>query len=130
MIHQEAPRKSLRGCPKPEDKGFWLDGTDYNDCIRQLKKYGAQNPEKWVYFHDCGVAPGYPIPVARQLFEVAIFNAEPAAIMWSWRLFQKGAAGRREIDEMSPEERSQLRVKQGLFFAMLGSCINNPESKP
>lgn len=130
MISHEAPRKSLQGCHKPENSGFWLDGTDYSDCIRQLKEYAAQHREKWIYFHDCGIEPGYPIPVARQLFEVGIFDAEPAAIMWSWRLFQKGAAGRREIDEMSLEERSQLRAKQGLFFAMLGSSIYNSENKP
>lgn len=125
MIYQEAPRKSLRGCPKPKDKGFWLDGTDRADCIRQLQEYGKEHPERWIYFHDCGMGPGYPVPVARNLFEVSIFDAEPAGIILFSRLFQKGSAGKREIDAMTPEERNNLRKKQMTFFALLGSSFRN-----
>ena len=125
MIHQEAPRKSLRSCPMPEDKGFWLDGVDRADCLRQLEEYGKAHPEKWIYFYACGMGPGYPIPVARNLFEVSIYNAEPASILLFSRLFQRGCEGRREVDEMSPEERTEVHKKQMAFFAMLGSTNNH-----
>lgn len=124
MITQDPPRRSLRGCAIPKEKGFWLDGIDYHDCLKQLKEWGAKHPEKWIYFHDCGVGPCYPTPVARHLLEVAIFDAEPAAIMWSWVSFQKGSEGRREIDEMTDRERHELRAKQGAFFAVLGSLAH------
>ena len=46
MIYQAAPRKSLKGLFKNPDEGFWLEGKDYEDCIKQLKEYGASHPEK------------------------------------------------------------------------------------
>ena len=88
MIYQEAPRKSLKGATIKPDKGFWLEGKDYADCIKQLKEYGAAHPEKWIYFYDCGLGPAYPVPVARNLFEVSIYDAEPAAFMMFSRCFQ------------------------------------------
>ena len=124
MIYQEAPRKSLRGLTIDPDKGFWLEGKDYADCIKQLKEYGAAHPEKWIYFYDCDMAPAYPIPVARQLFEVSIYDAKPAGLMLFSRCFQEGCDKRREIDMMSDEERSELRRKQLVSLYMLGSSFN------
>lgn len=123
MIYQEAPRRSLGGLEIPEDKGFWVDGKDRADCFRQLREYGERHPEKWIYYYDCGVGPGYPIPVARQLFEVSIYDAEPAGIMLFSQLFQEGKDREREIDMMSDEERAELRKKQMTTMALLGSFL-------
>lgn len=90
MISQTAPRKSLKGVRIPEEKGFFVEGTDYADCIRQLKEYSSRHPEKWIYIHNCGIGPGYPIPVAKQLLEVSIYDTEPAGLLLFSSLFQEG----------------------------------------
>lgn len=123
MNYQDAPRRSLSGCQIPENKGFWLDGKNRSDCFQQLQQYGKQHPEKWIYYYDCGVGPGYPVPVARQLFEVSIYDAEPAGMMLFSRLFQEGKDGKREIDMMSDEEITELRSKQMTTMALLGSML-------
>lgn len=123
MIYQKAPRKSLKGITIDTDKGFWLEGKDYADCIKQLKEYGATHPEKWIYFYDCGLGPAYPVPVARNLFEVSIYDAEPAALMLFSTCFQEGCDGKCEIDMMSDEERSELRRKQLTTLYMLESSL-------
>lgn len=120
MIYQEAPRKDLRGFAKDPSKGFWLEGKDRTDCIRQLQEWADAHPEKWIYYYDCGMRPAYPIPVARQLFEVSIYDAEPVGLMLFSRLFQEGCENKKEIDMMSSEERTALYEKQLNFFAMLG----------
>ena len=124
MIYQAAPRKSLKGLVKNQDEGFWLEGKDYEDCIKQLKEYGASHPEKWIYFYDCGLGPAYPVPVARNLFEVSVYDAEPAALMLFSRCFQEGCERKREIDMMSDEARSELRRKQLTALYILGSSLN------
>ena len=124
MIYQAAPRKSLKDLAKNPDEGFWLEGKDYEDCIKQLKEYGASHPEKWIYFYDCGLGPAYPVPVARNLFEVSIYDAEPAALMLFSRCFQEGCERKREIDMMSDEARSELRRKQLTALYILGSSLN------
>ena len=124
MIYQAAPRKSLKGLVKNQDEGFWLEGKDYEDCIKQLKEYGASHPEKWIYFYDCGLGPAYPVPVARNLFEVSIYDAEPAALMLFSRCFQEGCERKREIDMMNDEARSELRRKQLTALYILGSSLN------
>ena len=125
MIYQEAPRRSLRGLSKDPTTGFWLEGKDYADCIKQLKEYGASHPEKWIYFYDCGLGPAYPVPVARNLFEVSIYDAEPAAFMMFSRCFQEGCERKREIDMMSDKERGELRRKQLASLYILGSSFSN-----
>lgn len=126
MIYQEAPRKSLKGLSKDPNEGFWIEGKNYADCIKQLKEYGAAHPKKWIYFYDCGLAPAYPIPVARNLFEVSIYDVEPAALMMFSRCFQEGCDQKHEIDMMSDEERNELRRKQLRSLYILGSSfINN-----
>ena len=124
MIYQAAPRKSLKGLVKNPDEGFWLEGKDYEDCIKQLKEYGTSHPEKWIYFYDCGLGPAYPVPVARNLFEISIYDAEPAALMLFSRCFQEGCERKREIDMMSDEARSELRRKQLTALYILGSSLN------
>ena len=62
----------VKGYVKKDDEGFWLTGRDYNDCIHQLKEYGKAHPEKWIFFSDCGMRPGKPVPVPEQLFEVGL----------------------------------------------------------
>jgi len=98
----------------PENKGFWLTGKDYNDCIKQLKEYGQKHPEKWIFFSDCGIRPGKPIPVAEQLFEVKIADECPTG-MFMWRCFQEGQNKKHE--ELTPEQQKN----QLMFFAMIGS---------
>ena len=123
MIYQEAPRKSLKGLTINPDKGFWLEGKDYEDCIKQLKEYGASHPEKWIYFYDCGLGPAKPVPVAKHLFEVAIYDYEPACFMMCYHLFQEGCERKHEIDMMSDEARGELRRKQLTALYMLGSSL-------
>ena len=120
MIYQTAPRRNLRWSTKDPDEGFWLEGKDFADCIVQLDEWCKAHPEKWVYYHNAGMRPAYPVPVARQLFEVSIYDAEPAGIMLFSRLFQRGCENKKEIDMMSSEERTALYEKQLNFFAMLG----------
>lgn len=125
MIYQKAPRKSLKGITIDTDKGFWLEGKDYADCIKQLKEYGTAHPEKWIYFYDCGLGPAYPVPVARNLFEVSIYDAEPAALMLFSKCFQEGCERKHEIDMMSDDERAELRAKQLKGLYLLGSSLHN-----
>ena len=123
MIYQEMPRKGYNGCRYDENKGFYVEGKDYSDCLEQLKVWCQSHREKWVYYHDCGIGPGKPTPIARNVFEVCFYDMEPAALMWSFRLFQRGSEGKREIDSMTAEEKKELMIKQGTFFAMLGSSF-------
>lgn len=125
MIYQEAPRKSLKGININPDKGFWLEGKDYADCIKQLKEYGSAHPEKWIYFYDCGLGPAYPVPVARNLFEVSIYDAEPAALMLFFKCFQEGYDKKREIDMMSEEQRTDFIKKRLCGLYLLGSSFLN-----
>lgn len=127
MIYQEAPRRSLNGCKIPENEGFWLEGNDYADCIKQLKEYGAAHPEKWIYFHNCGLGPSKPVPVAKNLFEVAIYDSEPAAFMMFWTLFQEGCGHRREIDMMTENEKSELYRKKLTTLCLIGQLFRKGE---
>ena len=129
MIYQEAPRRSLNGCEISKDKGFWLEGNDYQDCIRQLKEWGDAHPEKWIYFYDCGLGPAKPVPVAKHLFEVSIYDAEPAVLMFFSICFQEGCERKHEIDMMSDEARSELRRKQLTALCMLGSSLKEEKNK-
>ena len=124
MIYQTAPRKDLRWSTKDPNEGFWLEGKDFADCIVQLDEWCKAHPEKWVYYYNAGMRPAYPVPVARQLFEVSIYDAEPAGIMLFSRLFQRGCENKKEIDMMSSEERNALYEKQLRFFAMLGHSVS------
>ena len=119
MIYQEMPRKGFEGCVLSENEGFYIEGKDYSDCIKQLKAWAEAHPEMWVYFHDCGIAPKKSIPVARQILEVYFFDKEPAHPLLFTRCFQKGNGGEREIDTMTEEEISKLREKQMFFFTCL-----------
>ncbi len=128
MIHQNMPRKGSH-LHKDENKGFFMEGKDFDDCLLQLREWCDCHKDKWVYYHDCGVAPSKPIPVARNVFEVVFFDAEPAAIMWSWRLFQIGCERRKEIDSMTAEEKSELRIKQAKAFCIIGSSFRQKRGK-
>jgi len=124
MIHQDAPRKKLRGCVYSEDKGFWLEGKDRQDCFNQLKEFGEAHPEKWIYYYDCGLGPSWPVPVAMHLFEVTLYDAQPASRIMFSRLFQRGCEGRREIDSMSEEERTELTRRQLSAISFLSKSFN------
>ena len=125
MIYQEMRRKGFEGCKLDVDKGFYIEGKDYNDCMTQLKEWCKNHLEKWVYYHDCGVAPSKPVPVARNILEVHFFDEEPARPILFSRCIQEGCEGKREIDTMTPEEKSELIKKQMSFFYMLGSNYGN-----
>lgn len=124
MIYQTMPRKTFIVCTKPEDKGFFIEGRDFDDCIKQLSKWGSEHPEKWIYYTDCGIGPANPVPVARHIIEVSFFNAEPACPVLFSRTFQEGCENRHEINEMTEEERMALRKKQMTFFGVLGSTYS------
>lgn len=128
MIYQEAPRRSLSGCEISEDEGFWLEGNDYADCIRQLKEWGAAHPEKWIYFHDCGLGPAKPVPVAKHLFEVAIYDYKPACFMMFWHLFQEGCEQKKEIDMMTENEKTELYRKQLASLYLIWQSFRNANS--
>jgi hypothetical protein len=101
-------------CEISKDKGFWLTGKDYNDCIKQLKEYGKNHPEKWIFFSDCGMRPAKPIPTPEQLFEVMIADKCPTG-MFMWSLFQEG------YEHLKEELTSEQKKNQLLLFAMLGT---------
>lgn len=121
MIYQEMPRKGFEGCRLDENKGFFIEGKDFQDCLNQLIEWCANHREKWVYYHDAGIGPAKPVPVARNIFEVAFFDAEPARPVLFSRCIQEGVEGKREIDTMTDEEKTELRKKQLGFFYLLGS---------
>ena len=121
MIYQHFPRKKYLNCKLAEDKGFYVEGVTYNDCINQLKEYGEKHPEKWIYYHNCGYGPSHPVPICRNVLEVMIFDKQPAAPVLFTRLFQKGCDGKKEIDYMTKEEKDDLNKKQLMMLGMLGS---------
>ena len=121
MICQKMRRKGFEGCKLETDKGFYIEGKDFNDCMEQLKEWCKNHLEKWVYYHDCGVAPSKPVPIARNIFEVHFFDEEPARPLLFSRCMQEGSEGKREIDTMTHEEKYDLMKKQMFFFYMLGS---------
>ena len=129
MFYQKMPRKGFLNCVLKEDEGFFIEGNDYKDCVSQLSEWAAEHPEKWIYFHNCGIGPAYPAPVAKYIFEVSIYDAEPAALMMFSTLFQKGCDGSREIDSMSEKERAELAKKQMFSCYMLGSIRANSTTK-
>ena len=129
MIYQTMPRKGFEDCRLDVNKGFFVEGKDFDDCLLQLREWCDCHKDKWVYFHDCGMAPSYPIPVARNIFEVEFFDAEPVAIMLSWRLFQTGCEGRKEIDSMTAEEKHELKMKQLKALYILGSSFRQKRGK-
>lgn len=124
MIYQEMPRKGYEGCNIAENKGFYVEGKDYADCLNQLKEWAEKHPEKWIYYHDCGIGISKSCPVTRQVFEVSFFDAEPAAMVLFSCLFQRGCEGKREIDSLSESEIAEIRRKQLDFFTILGSAIH------
>ena len=63
--------------------------------------------------------------VAKHLFEVAIYDYEPACFMMCYHLFQEGCEYKREIDMMSDDERAELRAKQLKGLYLLGSSLRN-----
>ena len=120
MICQEMRRKGFEGCKLDADKVFYIEGKDYKDCMEQLSEWCKNHREKWVYYHDCGVAPSKPVPVARNIFEVHFFDEEPARLLLFSHCIQEGIGGKREVDTMTVEEKAELRKKQMFFFYMLG----------
>ena len=121
MIYQEMRRKGFELCKLEADKGFFIEGKDFKDCMTQLNEWCQNHRDKWVYYHDCGVAPSKPIPVARNIFEVQFFDAEPARPLLFTCCIQKGCEGKREIDTMTSEEKTELIEKQMRFLYMFGS---------
>ena len=121
MIYQEMRRKGFEGCRLEEDKGFYIEGTDFKDCMKQLKVWCEINREKWVYYHDCGIAPSKPVPTARNIFEVHFFDKEPSRPLIFSLCVQEGCEHKREIDEMTQEEKNELVKKQMVFFYLLGA---------
>lgn len=124
MICQEMRRKGFEGCKLDADKGFYIEGKDFKDCMEQLKEWCKNHREKWVYYHDCGLAPSKPVPVARNIFEVNFYDSEPAYLMLFSTCVQEGCEGKREIDSMSAEEKTELIKKQLSFFYMLGKAVS------
>lgn len=120
MIYQEMRRKGFEGCKLNVDEGFYIEGKDFDDCFKQLRQWCSDHREKWVYYYDCGIAPSKPIPIARNIFEVHFFDVKPARPLLFNRCIQEGCEGKREIDAMTPEEKSELKKKQMSFFYMLG----------
>ena len=116
-IHQEMRRKGFEGCKLDADKGFYIEGKDFEDCMEQLKEWCKNHCEKWVYYHNCGVAPSKPIPIATNVFEVHFYDVEPARPLLFSYCIQKGIEGKREIDTMTVEEKSELVKKQMLFLS-------------
>lgn len=106
----------VKGYVKKDDEGFWLTGRDCNDCIHQLKEYGKAHPEKWIFFSDCGMRPGKPVPVPEQLFEVEIADECPPG-MFMWECFQEGCEGK--YKKITQEQ----MTKQMATFAAIGSSI-------
>lgn len=77
MIYQEMPRKNCWAYPPHEpDKGFYIEGKNFDDCITQLKDWCKNHPEKWVYYCNCGVGPAKDFPIARNVIDVVISDSK------------------------------------------------------
>lgn len=116
MITQEC-----RGLKLNPEKGFFITGNSYENVFKQLDDYCKQNPKKWIYFSDCGVRPGKPVPVAEWCLEVEHFDKKPAALMIFWKLRQRGC------EALEEEVTSEMMSKHMKFYYMLGSSINRFE---
>lgn len=94
MISQVAPNKYLRAFPYDKDKGFYVEGKDLDDCLRQVREWSMSHSDRlWIYYFPVGMKPSYPVPIARYLLEV-IFSYEPIGLCGVapfWILFRKGA---------------------------------------
>ena len=122
MIYQEMPRRNFIGPRLDENKGFFLEGRDYEDCLAQLVEWCGEHPEKWVYYHNCGMAPAYPVPVARHVLEVYFFDEQPARPVFLCRCIQEGCGGMREIDRLSEQEKAEILNNQLFMVQVLGSA--------
>lgn len=125
MIYQQMPRKGCEMCIYDEGKGFHVEGKNFDDCMNQLKQWCKANPDMWVYYHDCGVGISKLIPVSRHIFECMIFTEEPASTVLFSHCIQQGSSGKREIDSMTSEAKSELRHKQCTFFGVLAELYSN-----
>ena len=76
-----------------------------------------------------GLGPAYPVPVAKNIFEVRIFDAKPANIMMFYNHFQSGSENRHEFDEMTKEQQNEIVKKQLNFFYTLGSMFERGRNK-
>lgn len=121
MISQSANTKKLEGLCLPKEKGFFVEGKNFDDCIAQLTEWGNAHPEKWIYYYNIGVAPAKSCPVARNYLEVHICDAKPAGIMMM-KLFQEGCDGLTEWDTMTEKEKIEMRKKHLNFYANLGAA--------
>jgi len=91
MLYQRMPRKGFYDtCVYSNNEGFYLDGIDFNDCIKQLREFANQHPEKWIYYCPLGMKPNFPVPIARYSFEVNFYDTKPTLLMFMWNLFQEG----------------------------------------
>lgn len=129
MIYQTLPRKGYENCTLSENEGFFIEGINEDDSVQQLREYADKHPEKWIYIHSCGYGISKNIPVSRHVIEVHIFDKEPANLMISFTLIQKGCNNEHEIDEMSEDEKTNLYMKQLAAFAMLGSSYRGGSIK-
>lgn len=43
MISQNGPCRRLNGWSYHEDKGFYVDGKDLDDCLHQLREWGKRS---------------------------------------------------------------------------------------
>lgn len=77
MICQEIRRKGFDGCKLDANEGFYIEGNNFKDCMKQLEEWCKNHREKWVYYHNCGIALSEPVPVAINIFEVHFYNAKP-----------------------------------------------------
>lgn len=124
-IHKRLPRKGYSWTENLRDDTFFIDGMSRSDTMKELKEYADSHPEKWIYYHDCGYGPGYPIPTCKHVLEVRVFNKGPEGMFPFYSLYQEGCDGLKEIDDMSQEEVNELRMKQLRFFYELGRNLNN-----
>lgn len=120
-IHQAMRRKGFENCKLDAEEGFYIEGKNLEDCINQLREWCNARPEKWVYYHNCGMAPSKPISIARNILEVLFYDMQPARPPIPTVCFQQGVGDKREIDTMSEDEVAELRKKQMFFFYMLGN---------
>lgn len=124
-IHNKLPRKGYSWTENMRDDTFYIDGMSRKETMKELKEYADSHPEKWIYYHDCGYGPGYPVPTCKHVLEVRSFDKRPAVGMLFYSLYQEGCDGLEEIDDMSQEEVNELRMKQLRFFCELGHNLTN-----
>ena len=109
MIYQTMPRKGYGCCTYSDDKGFFIEGRNYKNCMEQLRDYCNEHPEKWVYYFDTGFGVSSYSSIGRYILEVMIYDKKPAGLVIS-KLYQAGCENMQDYSDIIADIVSNYKV--------------------